>query len=190
MRIDTTSSIRRFLRDESGMASLEFAIFFPALCVIFFMMAEVAVFQARAVLLDRGVDTAVRELRIGAIENPTHENIKNRICEMAYLIETSCARGLRLEFITINPDDGTFQRPEPNCRDISAEEAAGDFNPAEAFNVDAGDRTEIMFVSACLVIRPVIPNGIMGAQFRFRSPTSDSSRYALVAQSAFMNEPQ
>lgn len=177
------SPLRRFAQETGGMASLEFAVFFPAFCVILFMMAEASVFQARAILLDRGVDTAMRDLRIGAIADPTHDKIKNRICDAAFLIERSCLNGLRIEFIPIaTPDD--FDLPTPQCRDLPAEA----LNPVQ-FEADAGDRSQIMFVSVCLVISPIFPRALMGEILKFQSPISDDSRYALVAQSAFMNEP-
>ncbi|MEL6476604.1 MAG: TadE/TadG family type IV pilus assembly protein [Pseudomonadota bacterium] len=177
-------NLRRFAAEQSGMASLEFAVFFPAFCVILFMMAEASVFQARAILLDRGVDTAMRDLRIGAIPDPTHEKIKNRICDNAYLIERSCLNGLRIEFITIDAQTGTFDRPQPTCRDLPAEA----LNPVQ-FSVDPGEREEITFVSVCLVIAPIFPRALMGEILKFQSPLSDDTRYALIAQSAFMNEP-
>ena len=182
----SVNRVTDFLRDERGNASLEFVIAFPFFMALMFMMGEVAVFQTRAILLDRGVDLAMRDLRIGALKNPTHNRIKDKICQGAFLIESTCNAGLRIEFIPVNPATGDFERTQPSCRDLPAE--ADELNPI-IFDVNAGQRGEIMFMSVCLVVHPFIPGGLMGTLLRVQSPISDSTRYALIAQSAFMNEP-
>ncbi|MEM7505613.1 MAG: hypothetical protein AAF415_02620 [Pseudomonadota bacterium] len=166
---------------------MEFAIVFPGLVLILFAMGEVGTFEARAVLFDRGLNFAMRDLKLGAIPNPTPENIKARICDEAFLIQRSCMEGLRLEMVPINLGApgiaDNFLASEPQCRDRVEEE----INPVPEPSLDPGQRLDPMLVRACLVIDPFFPSTFMGA--RLKLINGDERGYALLAQTAFMNEP-
>jgi len=58
-----------------------------------------------------------------------------------------------------------------------------DITPAASF--DPGDVEQIMLVRACVLVAPVFPGSGLGANLA----RQQNGEYALVATSAFMNEP-
>ncbi|MEM1301875.1 MAG: TadE family protein, partial [Pseudomonadota bacterium] len=63
--------IKRFLsrlcglrRDTEGASSIEFVVVFPAAMIIFLSTFEAGMYLTRQVFLDRGLDMAVRDIRL------------------------------------------------------------------------------------------------------------------------------
>ena len=54
--------LKKFRKAEDGNSTVEFVFLFPLFITIMSMSIEVAIYMARHVMLDRGVDIAVREL--------------------------------------------------------------------------------------------------------------------------------
>lgn len=169
--------LRRFVRDETGNATLEFIVIVPFLVYIIFMMAEIGVLMARTVMIDRGMDIAVRDLRLGLIPGATHDQIKEKVCEAAFLIG-DCNTSLTLD-VTPLRDLSLFPSGAYNCVDRT-----GDVEPVVQF--DPGGRSEIVVIRACIVVDPVFPGTGIGAML----PKDASGGYQIVATSAFMNEPE
>lgn len=176
-----------FARDDNGNASMEFAIAFPGFIFVLFSMGEVGAFEARAVLFDRGLNFAMRDLKVGAIPNPTPQLLKERICDEAFLIQRSCMEGLRLELTPISLltplATQAFLESPPQCVDRVQQE----IDPVDEPVINPGARSEVMLVRACLVMSPFFPATGIGA--RLSRISGDEGGYALLAQSAFMNEP-
>lgn len=164
-------------RDTSGTATLEFVILVPALVYVIFSIAELGVVMARSTMLDRGMSVAVRDLRLGLTPGITHDDIKDKICEAAFLL-TDCRDNLLLELVPI-PDITSFPSSTVTCVDRTSE-----IEPMTTF--DPGARSEIMLIRACLVVDPLFPGVGLGAAL----PKDASGGYALLSRSAFMNEPE
>ena len=62
-------------------------------------LGEVGTYMARNVQLERSLDIAVRDVRLGSPEVATHEGLKDRICTEAFLI-SDCRDNLLLELVT------------------------------------------------------------------------------------------
>ena len=96
--------IRRLMglaRREDGNASVEFMIIFPIYFALLAMSVELSMITLRQTLLERGLDMAVRDIRLGtgefvqsydtdeeneaAVED-YHDKIKTRICDEAFVI--------------------------------------------------------------------------------------------------------
>lgn len=169
-------SATRFLRDCAGTATLEFTIIFPFLMFMILSIAEAGSLMAREVMLDRGVELAMRDLRLGRAPGITHEEIKDRICNGAFLIG-NCRGAIQLEMAPL-ADAGSFPETAINCIDRTSE-----VQPVVTF--DPGARDEIMLVRACVIVDPIFPGIGLGAFL----PTDASGGVALTAVSAFMNEP-
>ncbi len=91
------SLLRRFRRDEDGSAMLmEFAIFVPLLFGAFLMAVEMGVYSMRQMYLDRGLDVAVRYIRLNTHQTFTHNDIKEMICNNTGWLE-NCDDTLRLD---------------------------------------------------------------------------------------------
>jgi Flp pilus assembly protein TadG len=168
--------LRTLARDTRANATVEFVIIVPILMVIVFSIYEAGWLMVRTAMLERGVDMAIRDLRLGAIPDPTHDAIKARVCDHAIVIK-DCENVLILE---LTPFDLTAGLPTNGavCVDRSQE-------VQPVFTFDPGQRSEIMFVRACAVVEPMFPMMGLG-QAMIRQPTGD---YAIVAHSAFANEP-
>jgi len=165
-----------FWRDSSGNATMEFVILFPVLIYMLFSIAEAGVLMTRTVMLDRGLNIAIRDLRLGLTLGVTHDDIKQQICDAAFLLG-ACEDVVLLELSTLT-DITSFPTGGANCIDRTEE-----IEPIISFT--PGARSEIMFVRACLVVDPFFPGIGLGAML----PVDASGGYAIVVQSAFMNEP-
>jgi Flp pilus assembly protein TadG len=76
----------RLGRDESGFSTVEFVIIFPLFLAIFLASFESGYMMLRNVMLERSVDLAVRELRLGDPNPPTDVEFRQQICENTYFV--------------------------------------------------------------------------------------------------------
>lgn len=179
MRARPTTLLRRFISDAGGAATIEFVTIFPFLMYFFFCLGEIGTLMARQVMIDRGVDMAIRDLRLGLRPGITHDEFKARICEGAFLL-SSCEDVLRLE-VTPLADLAGSNYPNQAVRCVNRNE---EIQPAVSF--DPGGREEIVVVRACLIADPIFPGSASAAMM----PRIDAQGgYAIVVTSAFMNEP-
>ena len=86
---------RSLLGDEAGNATIEFVLIAPALFYVIFTIGELGVVMTRSAMLDRGMSVAVRDLRLGLTPGVTHDQIKDKICDVAFLLG-SCEEVLML----------------------------------------------------------------------------------------------
>ncbi|MBY8975852.1 pilus assembly protein [Rhodobacteraceae bacterium NNCM2] len=170
------TAVREYLSNEDGSATIEFAIIFPVIMFLFMTIAEVGFLTARSVLLERGVDLAVRDLRLGIVPNPTHDVMRSRICDYSTIL-SDCDRDLILEVVEMDVNSA-YPQNQPNCRDRSEE-----IEPTISFN--PGQRNRIMFIRACMIIDPLFP----GVGLGLRLPKDATGGYQLASYSAYMNEP-
>lgn len=168
---------RRWARDEDGSSTLETVLYFPAFFAFFIMAYEVGMLSTRHVMLERGLDQTVREVRIGRILEPTHDMLKNRICNYAAIIP-DCANNLRLEMINNNPRSWTDPSKTVQC--VDREEEAP---PVITFNPALNN--ELMILRACALFDPMVPLGLIGSTI----PKESGDAYGLVATSSYVMEP-
>ena len=155
---------------------MEFVVLFPFLMFMLFSIAEAGVLMARTVMLERGLDIAVRDLRLGLTPGVTHDIIKGQICDAAFLLG-DCEEVVLLELSPL-ADVANFPTGEAQCIDRTS-----DVDPMITF--DPGTSSEIMVIRACLIVDPMFPGMGLGAML----PVDASGGYSIVMQSAFMNEP-
>ncbi len=105
---------RRFLREESGTATIEFVLLFPAIMWLFFSAVEVGVHMTRLVMLDRALDLNVRALRLGALDPATHDELKRRVCEDA-LIFKDCPNAVLIELTPISRNNWSLPSGNATC---------------------------------------------------------------------------
>ncbi len=165
------------LRREEGNATIEFALLFPALMVLFLMVVETGVLMIRGVMLDRAVDISMRELRLGTLTPMTHDGLKDSICGNSVIIQ-NCDDVILIELRPISTDTWTPLSGPTTCVDRSEE-----VQPVLDFV--AGTSNEMMLVRVCAVFDPFFPSSQLAAQIKM----DDQGGYALVAMSAYVNEP-
>lgn len=170
---------RRFARDEDGSTNtVAFAIWTPILLLTLGTAMEVGVFTARATLLERGMDMAVRDIRLDTGMPMQHDDIKEAICEEARIIP-NCDSALRLEMIQQDMHDWDDPPARADCVDRSLEVA-----PLRSFV--PGQSNEVMILRACAKLEPLLPMTWLTTSLQ----TDTSGDFAIVAISAFVQEPR
>lgn len=173
---------QQFAKDEAGTTSLEFVIVFPVFFGMFLMTYESGMISARHVMLERGVDVAVRDVRIGTMPNPTRESLRTRICQIAGIIP-DCMRQLEIELLQRDPMNWTAVPGSVRCVD------RGDLE-RDPGTIDATGNNQLMILRACVRIDPFLPTSGLGkAIVDNNSGSAAGGSYALVSMGAFVVEP-
>lgn len=172
----------RFARAEEGTASLEFVIVFPVFFGFFLMTYESGMISARHVMLERGVDIAVRDVRIGSMAAPSRELLRTRICEVALIIP-DCENQLQVEMIVRDPRAWVPVDPVVRCIDRGVAT-----QPVIEFT--NGGNNNLVFLKVCVRIDPLLPTTGLGKVIvDNNSGSAAGGSYALVSRAAFVVEP-
>lgn len=168
-----------FLRTEDGNATIEFVIIFPLIIFFFLMAFESAWYMIRSTMLERSVDMAVRDLRLGVTAVNDPETLRQLVCSRTMLLP-QCSDTLILELQSISTDTWAGVTDTTRCinRDL-------DIEPVMQANFERGTGNDLMFVRVCAVADPVFPSTGLGARLA-RTPEGE---YYSTAISVFVNEP-
>lgn len=176
----TMRRIVRFHRKEDGGIAMEFVILYPMFMWLFFSGIESALMMTRHAMLERGVDMAMRELRLNTNGPHSFDQLKKRICSYSGVIQ-DCLNTLQIELVSINTDSWTLAM-DPNIRCI---DRANTIDPISETNYQPGVGNQMMMVRVCAVQPPIMPATALGAAM----PKDSNGLYRLVSVSAFVNEP-
>lgn len=170
--------LRRFRRSEDGSALvIEFMIFVPVLFGAFLMAVELGIYTMRQMYLDRGLDMAVRYVRLNTNTNYTHDDIKQMICGNAGWLE-NCDTTLRLEMVTVDPRQFAQFDQTADCVDTSEP-----VQPVRGFAL--GQENQLMMLRACVKFDPVYPTSGLGKALE----KDGSGQARMVSSAAFVQEP-
>jgi Flp pilus assembly protein TadG len=170
--------LRRFLRCEEGSATIEFVIVFPAFFTFFLSTFELGMLETRHVMMDRGLDLAVRQIRLGMLEPVTHDGFKQAVCDAAKIIP-DCMNQIKLEMRTVDPRAWVTIPPAADCVDRNDTSiAAREFTP--------GVSNQLMLIRACALFDPYFPTTGLGASL----PRMSGGAYGLISSSSFVIEPK
>lgn len=172
-----TRGLGRFRSDEAGNATVEFVLILPIYVAMMTMSVELGMITLRNTLLERGLDVAVREVRLGTGTAPDHDDIKKMVCDNAFFIR-DCEKNLRLEMRPANIRAFTALDATPDCTDRSE-----DSNPVREFT--PGQQNELMLLRACIKFDPLFPKGVMGKGLS----RDKSGQAAIVSTTSFVQEP-
>jgi Flp pilus assembly pilin Flp len=170
--------LRCLLRDERGTATIEFVVVFPAFVFVLLAGLESGITLTKKVMLERSLDLAVRDLRLGMFENPTHPLLRDRICQRSVVLG-NCSDDLLLELLVVDKADWTLPTQTAPRIDRSEEIA-----PLTTFN--PGGSNQVILVRACMLIDPLFPTTPMGLGLTL----DPSVAFALRTASALVNEPR
>ena len=168
----------RFTRREDGAVTVDFVIVVPAFLMILVAGIESGVTLTRQVILDRALDIAVRDLRLGRIEDPSHAKLRTSICENVVII-ANCETVLLLELVEVPTRPWDLPAPGTQCIDRDAE-----IEPEVTF--ETGGSNDMMLIRACVIIDPLFPT----TPFGLGLPLDATGGYQLFAMAAFVNEPR
>lgn len=169
---------RKFRRDDTGSAAVEFALMFPVFFFILVSSVELGLMTVRSALLERALDMVVRDIRLTTGAAPTHVEIRTAVCNETNVVP-DCNNNLALEMYLVDPRNWTDIPPTATCTD-KAEEVA----PVTAF--EHGLDNELMIIRACAKYEPMMANYGLSAFWEKDS----SGDIALIAKSAFVQEPR
>ena len=173
----TKSFLRRFAKDETASATIEFVILVPMVMWVVFSVLEAGWLATQQSMLNRGLNLTIRDLRLGITPNPSKNDIKQSICDYAGILR-NCMSSISLELVTLgNPIGGNAAR----CID----RAPGAVQPNIVFNPGSHVNQEIMVARVCYVVDPLIPGAGLGAAL----PKDPTGGYHMVSFAAFVNEP-
>jgi hypothetical protein len=147
------------------------------------MTYEQGIISLRNVMLERGVDMAVREIRIGAMPEPTGPLLKTAICDYAQILP-KCETELELEMVVRTARNWVDVPSRVRCIDRSVDtQASVDF-------VNGGNN-QLVFLRACIRLDPMLPTTGIGRAIVEAAEGDDAAAgsYALVASAAFVVEP-
>ena len=172
---------RRFRKEEDGNASVEFFIVFPTFIMLMLMSIELGFITMRHTLLERGLDIAVRQIRLGTGEPSSHAEIKTVICDSAAFI-LNCESQLRLEMKPLDLRAGPAELDGP----ILCTENAEPVDPAVIKkDFEFGGVNELMVLRACYRYDPIFPEDMLG-----QALVKDAhGQAAIVSMTAFVQEP-
>jgi len=172
-----TRFLRRFGRDEDGHMLVEFALAVPLIFTLFMTSVEMGIYALRQNFLDRGLDMAVRDIRLNTGANYTHTDIKNMICGYSGFLP-DCSSALKLEMNPINPRSFSGFAGTADCADLSQP-----VTPSRSFV--HGSEHQLMLMRACYMFKPVFKSTGLGYAF-----TKDGSgRVKMVSLTGFVQEP-
>lgn len=172
---------RSFKRRESGNATIEFVFLFPVFIFLFLTGFESGYFMVRNVMLERAVEVAIRDVRLGNGNVPDFDEIKGRICDEALIIP-DCINTVQVEMRSVNivPGVAAALGTTARCRDVSSAD-----DPLTGTTFDVGLENQMMMVRVCALMQPLFPTTGIGVGMQVDS----AGNYAIVATSAFVNEP-
>lgn len=165
--------------DDEGSSTIPFIMFLPFFMMLILSSLEMGVLMTRHVMLERAVDLSVRDLRLGRWTDPTHDEFKQVVCNRAGLIP-DCLDVIVVELRPVSTVTWQPLSSGPTCID-----RATLMLPEDMPEFDAGEGDEMMLIRACIKVDPVFPTTGLGLHL----PKDNTGAYALVAATAFVNEP-
>ncbi len=172
---------RRFWRRESGTASVEFVIVFPAFIAFLASASESGLLLSRYVMFERGVDVAVRAIRLSSGAPVDRDAIRDVICAQS-MVFPDCQNNLLLEMTRIyDADNEVWTYPTTNTTCVDRTETV---QPVTAFV--SGQPNEIMLLRACMVVDLMFRDMWLGGALQ----KDASGGYQIVTASAFAVEPR
>ncbi|TYB87664.1 pilus assembly protein [Oceaniovalibus sp. ACAM 378] len=169
--------LRRFVREQDGGPTVEFVILVVPVLLLLMTGAEAGLLNMRNVMLERGTDIAMRAVRLNPTTPPTHDQVKQLICDQAMLLP-DCMNSLMVEMRSVPKTNWATIAADADCTDRSE-----GIKPVTRFM--PGRSSELMLVRACIKARPIFPTTGLGLMMR-KDAAGD---YAAVATAAFVNEP-
>lgn len=170
-----------FMEDEDGNPTVEFVFLFPVFISLFLMGFESGYYMVRNVMLERAVDVAVRDVRLGNGRVPEFAALKDKICSQAAMIP-DCMNSVQIEMqpVAISPGGTAVMVGPAKCVDKLSTD-----DPLTGTTYDAGEENQMMIIRVCALSQPLFPTTGIGVGMRVDA----EGNYAIVATTAFVNEP-
>lgn len=166
-------------RREDGTATVEFVLIFPLFISVFLASFETGLLMVRQTMLERALDIVVRDLRLGQFPNPSHDTIRDAICDAAVVLP-ECKKSLKVSLDRVDMATWTLPTDQVVCRD-----RASNVDPVTRLDPAALAPREFMLVRICVRADAIFPSTGIAANL----DKDGQGGYRLVAASGFVNEP-
>ncbi|SLN73710.1 hypothetical protein ROJ8625_03971 [Roseivivax jejudonensis] len=174
--------LRGFARNESASMAIAAAIWIPAYLFLIISSVELGMWTARHTMLEHGLDTTVRDVRLGTGTIYDRDSLRDTICERAIILP-NCQQNLMLEMVRLDIRNFTPPSSDYACADVSTYGAGDEVRPAVAFQY--GRENELMLLRACFQYEPVSPGFGLAEYLQ----TDGAGLLDLKSQAAFVHEP-
>lgn len=176
------SRTRSFFRKDDGNTTVEFILVVPIYLSILMMSIELGLVTLRTTMLERGLDMAVRDIRLGTgtFSNDSavlHNDIKQAICDNALII-LDCQKNLKLEMSPADIRVFSSLDTSPDCTDKAV-------TGEPVYNITPGQQNELMLLRACLKYNPLFPEEFLGSNLA----KDTSGQVSIISTTAFVQEP-
>lgn len=170
------SLFKNFRRKEDGSATIEFVIFVPLILTFFMSSIELGIFTLRQMFLDRGLEMAVREIRLNTGASTTHNEVKDMVCAYAGFLK-DCDTELKLTMKPhfISSYAGPTGLPS-ECSDVALA-----INPSQTFA--HGAEHQMMLMVACYTFDPIFASTGLGYAL------NEQGLLEMYGMSGFIQEP-
>lgn len=168
--------IGRFWRNEEGNSTVEWSLIMPLFMVIFLSAFETGYLMVRHMMLERGLDMTVREIRLTTAMQFDADEIRRMVCDGTGIIP-ECLTSVRIEMQEVVPGQDVTIAEKAQCVDRSQKA-----QPAET--IYYGQEHSLMVLRVCALFDPWWPGTGLG-----KHVANVGDEYALVAVSAFVMEP-
>ena len=173
-----------FSRDE-GTVTVEFLLIMPVLFSFVVNSAEAGTVMLRGAFLEWGLNSAVRDMRLGSLVNDdgTHnpELFRKRLCETVWILgdyDSGCKEKIEIEVRQFTAANAAAMNAETRCK------PGGDEVPPPVI-YNPGGETQLTIIRICASIPAITPKFGLGAAL----PKNNDGDYYLVAMNAYTTEP-
>ncbi|WP_413716949.1 TadE/TadG family type IV pilus assembly protein [Silicimonas sp. MF1-12-2] len=178
------NKLKTYKDDQNGNATIEFVVLFPAFVFLFLTGFEAGYYMVRSMALERAVDVAIRDVRLGNSSGqvPGYAALKRRICEEVSVIP-DCMQSVQVELQPVPNSPGAVASVAGDTIRCVDRNAPPNTNQQGAY--DAGSANQMMLVRVCALSEPLFPTTGIGVGMR----VDGQGNYAIVTTTAFVNEP-
>ena len=172
---------RMLRKNQDGSATIELVFLFPVFIFLFLTGFEAGYYMVRHVIVERAVEMAVRDVRLGNGKVPSFALLKAKICNQASIIP-DCMNSIQIEMqpIAIAPGGTQPVRTAAKCIDQLSTD-----DPVTGTTYDVGQENQMMMVRVCALSKPIFPTSAIGSGMQMDA----NGNYAIVTTTAFVNEP-
>lgn len=180
-------SFRRFLKCEDGNSTIEALFFYIPILTFMLSGIEAGIVSTRQVMLERGLDLAVRQIRIGALKDaqgnsPDIDTIRTAICNYAAVIP-NCLDDVHIKMVRMDVRNWSTDLDGP----VQCINRAEESQPATVFT--NGGNNELMVLQVCALFDPFFPTSGLGRTLSSELEDTPGSGFALVSTTSFVLEP-
>ncbi|WP_112308739.1 TadE/TadG family type IV pilus assembly protein [Pseudogemmobacter bohemicus] len=196
MKIRSNSYLGRRLRHlwhcEDGVANIELAFCIPVLLMLFMASMEAGLFMVRSAMLERGLDLAMRDYRLGRMRSMDYEEIRFRVCQFTLAV-ADCPTNLKvwIEPVNTNTTPWTLPGRQTNAsgdRDYFCGNRNQDIVAPVPGRVapEFAAQNQIMLIRVCALEDPIFPSTYFSQRLTRDSITG---RYAISTATVVVTEP-